>query len=620
MSSYFVRTLREDPVEAEVDSHKLLVRAGYIRRAAPGIYTWLPLGLRALRNVETVIRQEMDRIGGQELQFPMLLPKEPYQATNRWEEYGQTLFKLRDRKDGDYLLAPTHEEMFTLVVKDLYTSYKDLPAILYQMKEKYRDEARPRAGVIRGREFIMKDSYSFDLTDAGLEHSYQLHRGAYQRIYTRLGLRYAICKATSGAMGGSQSEEFLFPCAIGEDTFVQSEGGYTANAEAVVTPPPPALDYSDAPQAKVLDTPDSPTIDTLVAQANTLHPRTDRPWRAADTLKTVVVVAQYPDGREEVVVVGLPGNREVDVKRLEASLAPAEIRMAEAEDMKPYPGLVPGYIGPQVLGPNSPARHVDQDGNISGSPRYLVDPRVVEGTRWITGANAPGKHVFDLVMGRDFEADGTVEAAEIQDGDPAPDGSGPLSLQRGIEVGHIFALGRKYAQALDLKVLDENGKSQVVTMGSYGIGVSRVVAAIAEASHDEKGLIWPVNVAPFHVYVMATGKESAVFDRAEALGRELEAAGFQVLYDDRPKASAGVKFKDAELLGMPYMLVVGKGLAQGQVEVRTRATGDSVQVPVEDAVSVLVQKLRQELERVDLQRSSTELLGQPDQFEVDQQS
>ena len=620
MSSYFARTLREDPVEAEVDSHKLLVRAGYIRRAAPGIYTWLPLGLRVLRNIENVVREEMDRIGGQELQFPVLLPREPYEATNRWEEFGSSLFKLQDRKGGDYLLGPTHEEMFTVIVKDLFSSYKDLPILLYQIKEKYRDEARPRAGVIRGREFVMKDLYSFDLTDEGLAHSYALNRGAYRRVYTRLGLEFAICQAQSGAMGGSASEEFLFPCDIGEDTFVRSPGGYAANAEAVTTAVPEALPFDDAPAPEVLPTPDSTTIESLVAKANELYPRKDRPWRAEDTLKNVVVVAEEPDGHSEVIVVGVPGNREVDMKRLEAALAPAEVRMAEPEDMKAFPQLVPGYIGPQVIGPNSPLRSVDPDGVMSGSPKYLLDPRVVPGTRWITGANEAGKHVFNLVAGRDFEADGTVEAAEVLPGDPAPDGSGPLTLARGIEIGHIFALGRKYAKALGLTVLDENGKAQVVTMGSYGIGVSRLVAAIAENTHDDKGLVWPVNVAPFQVHVLATGKDPQVFAAAEKLARELEAAGIPVLYDDRAKASAGVKFKDAELMGMPYLLVVGKGLANGTVEIRDRRAGNTLDCTVEAAVEKLLGFIRCELEKIALERTSTELIGEPDQFELDQEN
>ncbi len=574
MSTLFLRTLREDPVEAEVASHKLLVRAGYVRRAAPGIYTWLPLGLKVLRRVERVVREEMDAAGFQEVHFPALLPREPYEATGRWTEYGDGMFRLKDRKGADYLLAPTHEEMFTLLVKDLYSSYKDLPLSIYQIQTKYRDEARPRAGVLRGREFVMKDSYSFDVDDAGLEVSYEKHREAYVRVFTRLGLEFVVVSAVSGAMGGSRSEEFLHPSPIGEDTFVRSPGGYAANVEAVTTPVPPSLPWDDAPAAHVEDTPDTPTIETLVAAANASHPRPDRPWTAADTLKNVLVVLHHPDGTREPLAVGLPGDREVDLKRLEASLAPAEVAAFGPEDFAAHPALVKGYIGPGALGSER-----------ASGIRYLLDPRVVPGTRWITGADEEGKHVFDLVAGRDFTGDGVVEAAEVRAGDPAPDGSGPLELARGIEIGHIFALGRRYAQALDLKVLDENGKQVVVTMGSYGIGVTRALAAVAEGNHDERGLVWPRELAPADVHVVATGKDPQVFATAERLAGELQAGGVEVLLDDRPKVSPGVKFKDAELIGVPTVLVVGKGLAEGVVELRDRRSGEAEQVPLDDAVA-----------------------------------
>jgi prolyl-tRNA synthetase len=562
MSTLFVRTLREDPADAEVPSHRLLVRAGYIRRAAPGIYTWLPLGLRVLAKVEAVVREEMAAIGAQEVHFPALLPREPYEETGRWTDYGPNLFRLRDRRENDYLLAPTHEEMFTLLVKDLYSSYKDLPVALYQIQTKYRDEARPRAGLLRGREFIMKDAYSFDLDDAGLEASYQRQREAYQRIFARLGLDFVIVSAMSGAMGGSRSEEFLMPTPIGEDTFVRSAGGYAANVEAVTTPVPDPLPYDDAPAAHVEDTPDTPTIETLVAVANERFGRPDRAWTAADTLKNVVVALTHATGEREVVVVGVPGDRDVDMKRLEAALAPAVVETAGEADFARHPELVKGYIGPRVLGRANTGRE--------DAIRYLLDPRVVAGTRWVTGADEPGRHVFDLVAGRDFVGDGTVEAAEVRAGDPAPDGSGPLELARGIEIGHIFQLGRKYAEALGLSVLDQNGKAVTVTMGSYGVGVSRAVAALAETHHDEAGLAWPAAVAPVHVHLVATGKDPAVFSAAEELAADLVGQGVEVLYDDRPKVSPGVKFADAELLGAPVVVVVGRGLAEGVVEVRRR--------------------------------------------------
>ena len=575
MSTLFVRTLREDPADAEVASHKLLVRGGYVRRVAPGIYSWLPLGLKVLARIERVIREEMDRAGSQEVHFPALLPREPYEATGRWEDYGPTLFKLRDRKDADYLLAPTHEEMFALLVKDLYSSYRDLPLSLYQIQTKYRDEARPRAGVSRGREFVMKDAYSLDIDEAGLDASYNAMREAYQRIFDRLGLPYVICSAVSGAMGGSRSEEFLFPCEIGEDTFVLSEGGYAANAEAVTTPPPAEADPSSVGEPFTVRTPGASTIEALVRDVNAAAPREDRPWRAQDTLKNVVVVAVQPDGAREVFVVGLPGDREVDLRRVEAALAPAEVDLAGPEDLAAYPELVPGYIGPQVLGPQSSRR--------GDRPRYLLDPRIARGSRWVTGANQADTHVVDLVYGRDFEADGTIEAAEIRDGDQAPDGSGPLRLARGVEIGHIFQLGRKYAQALGLTVLDRDGRSVVVTMGSYGIGVTRVLAALAEANHDDRGLAWPVGIAPADVHILATGRDDAVFDAAGQIARDVEAAGVDVLYDDRRKVSAGVKFADYELLGMPWGVVVGRGLAEGRVEIRNRRTGERTDVPVEQA-------------------------------------
>ena len=602
LSTSFIRTLREDPADAEVASHRLLVRACYVRRAAPGVYTWLPLGLRTLRKIEDIVRQEMDAMGGQEVHFPALLPAEPYQATGRWDDYGPTLFKLRDRKDGDYLLAPTHEEMFTLAVKDLYSSYKDLPAVIYQIQTKYRDEARPRAGIIRGREFVMKDSYSFDIDDAGLAAAYQAHRDTYERIFPRLGLDYVIVNAMAGAMGGSHSEEFLHPCEIGEDTFVRSSSGYAANAEAVTTVVPEPVDASGIGPARVVDTPDTPTIDSLVELCNRAYPRSDgRAWTAADTLKNVVVTLIHPGGERELLVVGVPGDRDVDMKRLEAAVAPAEVEMAGDTDFETHPELVRGYIGPSAIGPNSPLRRVEkrEDGTevLTGSVRYLVDPRIVEGTSWVTGANSDKKHVLDLVMGRDFTADGTIEAAEVREGDPAPDGSGPLHLARGIEIGHIFELGRKYSQALGLTVLDENGKARVVTMGSYGIGVSRVMAALAEANHDDKGLTWPAQIAPYHVQVLATGKDQAVFDVAEQIASSLDADGVEVLYDDRRKVSAGVKFADAELLGLPYTLVVGRDLAkEGTVEIRDRRTGERRSVPADAAAAELSTTVRAALE------------------------
>ncbi|MGX7824970.1 proline--tRNA ligase [Actinokineospora sp. 24-640] len=578
MSSLFLRTLREDPADAEVPSHKLLVRAGYVRRVAPGGYSWLPLGMRVLRNVERVVREEMDAIGAQEIQFPALLPKEPYEATNRWTEYGPNLFRLKDRKGGDYLLGPTHEELFTLTVKGEFSSYKDYPVTLYQIQTKYRDEARPRAGILRGREFLMKDSYSFDLDDDGLSASYQAHRAAYVKIFDRLGLEYVVVQATSGAMGGSASEEFLAVAPTGEDTFVHStDSDYAANVEAVVTQAPPAIPFDGLPEAQAHHTPGTPTIETLVDFLNAAD--LGRAFTAADTLKNVLLKTRLPGAAEwDLLAVGLPGDREVDHKRLEAALAPAETAMLEESDFARHPFLVKGYIGPKAL--------------LDNGVRYLVDPRVVAGSAWVTGADKPDHHVVDLVMGRDFTPDGTIEAAEVRAGDPAPDGTGTLVAARGIEIGHIFQLGRKYADAFNLDALGKDGKPVRITMGSYGIGVSRLVAVIAEQSHDDRGIIWPRNVAPFDVHLAVAGKDDTQRAAAEKLAADLSEVGLDVLFDDRP-ASPGVKFADAELVGVPTIVVVGRGLANGVIEVKDRATGERQDVPVDDVVRTLVELVRQ---------------------------
>ncbi|MDN8604931.1 proline--tRNA ligase [Corynebacterium ureicelerivorans] len=580
LSTLFLRTLREDPADAEVPSHKLLVRAGYVRRAAPGVYSWLPLGLRALRKIEGVVREEMDAMGGQELLFPALLPREPYEATNRWTEYGDDLFRLKDRKGADMLLGPTHEEMFTTAVKDLYSSYKDFPVTLYQIQTKYRDEARPRAGILRGREFVMKDSYSFDMTDDGLERSYAKHRAAYQRIFDRVGLRYEICKATSGAMGGSASEEFLAYSDNGEDTFVISTAGdYAANVEAVTTVAPEPRSFEGLPEAVEHDTPSSETIAALVEWAQGAGVLIDgRSAEACDTLKCMMVKVDDPrqvdeDGQPvgpQLVGVLIPGDRELDEKRLEASLEPATFELASEEDFAKNDFLVKGYVGPRAL--------------LANGVRVLADPRVVEGTSWITGADAPQRHVVGLVAGRDFTVDGYVEAAEIKEGDPSPSGNGTVELARGIELGHIFQLGRKYTEAMDVQILDENGKRAVPTMGSYGIGISRMLAVVAEQRHDDKGLVWPVEIAPYQVHVAVANKDAAALEAGDRIAAELSDAGLEVLFDDRPKVSPGVKFKDAELLGMPFIVILGRSFADGVVELRIRG-GETLEVPADEIVA-----------------------------------
>jgi prolyl-tRNA synthetase len=575
MSELFLRTLRDDPADAEVPSHKLLIRAGYVRPIAPGLYSWLPLGLKVLRKIEGVVRSEMNAIGAQEILFPALLPKAPYEATNRWTEYGDGVFRLKDRRGNDYMLGPTHEEFFTLTVKGEYSSYKDFPLRLYQIQTKYRDEARPRAGILRGREFIMKDSYSFDIDEGGLKNAYHAHREAYQRIFDRLAVKYVIVSAVSGAMGGSASEEFLAESEVGEDTFVRCvESGYAANVEAVTTARPEPRPTDGLPEPVVHDTGDTPTIATLVDWANGAL---DREVTAADTLKNVLLKVRQPGGEWELLAIGVPGDREVDDKRLGAALDPAEYAMIDDADFAKYAFLVRGYIGPKAL--------------LSNGVRYLVDPRVVDGTAWITGADEKGKHLVGLVAGRDFTPDGTIEAADVRDGDPAPDGAGPLVSARGIEIGHVFQLGRKYTDAFSADVLGENGKPVRLTMGSYGIGVSRLVAVIAEQHHDELGLRWPAAVSPFDLHLVIANKDQQARAGAIELAGELDRLDVDVLLDDRT-SSPGVKFKDAELLGVPWIVVVGRGWADGTVELRNRFTGEKTELPVDGVAAAVAAALR----------------------------
>lgn len=556
MSRLMVKTLRDDPADAETLSHKLLVRAGYVRRNAAGIWSWLPLGMKVLENVARVVREEMDAIGAQEVLLPALLPKEPYEAAGRWNEYGAELFRLKDRKGGDYLLGPTHEEIFTQLVKDQCTSYKDLPVILYQIQTKYRDEARPRSGILRGREFQMKDSYSFDTTDEGLAESYALHREAYIKIFDRLGLRHKIVSAVSGAMGGSASEEFLAPAAAGEDTFVYCPNcDYAANTEAVTFNQQPEDPTAHGP-VEELDTPDTPTIETLAAHL-------DVP--ASHTLKNLLVKV---DG--EIVAVGVPGDREVDLGKLEDHLAPATVELVTAEDFEGRDDLVRGYVGPQGL----------------DKVRYIADPRVSPGTAWITGANKPGTHAKNVVAGRDFEVDQYLDVVVVEEGDPCPNCGSDLKIDRAIEIGHIFQLGRKYADAFQLDVLGQNGKPVRVTMGSYGIGVSRAVAALAEQHADEQGLCWPREIAPADVHVVAAGKALQT-ELALDVSEKLREAGLRVLVDDRAGVSPGVKFTDAELIGVPKILVAGRRSGEGVLELKDRRTGEREELTVDEAIARL---------------------------------
>lgn len=606
MSNLFVRTMRNDPADEDIDSAKLLVRAGYLKKEAPGIFTWLPLGLRVLNKLENIIREEMATAGAQEVHLPALLPKEPYEVTHRWEEYGENIFKLKDRHGADYLLAPTHEEMFTLLAKNYYSSYKDLPVVLYQIQTKYRDEARPRAGLIRGREFIMKDAYSFTLDEDGLKQEYVKQRDAYERVYKRVGVKYVIVKSFSGPMGGSASEEFQAPLPIGEDTYALSPAGNTWNVEALSTPTPEPVDFSSTPAASEVEVGQAKSIDKMVEVANAQFAREDgREWAASDILKNVAVTLIHPADSEhkeawrEVVVVGVPGDREVDTKRLEAAFSPCEVEEASEEDLKKHPELVLGFIGPKALGPQARQAADGADGSDS-AVRYFVDAHIARGSAWYTGADKNGVDYVNLVYGRDFEADGVVEALRVREGDMSPDGSGPLSFERGVEIGQVFQLGLKYTNALGFSVLNQNGKTQPVWMGSYGIGVSRTLACIAEFHHDEQGLAWPMSVAPAQVHVVIAGKGDELSAEAEKLVAELSRNGVEVLFDDREKVGAGVKFKDAELIGVPLIAVVGRGFSNdGTIEVRNRHTGESLQVPADQAAETLRKMVVEQLAELD---------------------
>lgn len=588
MSTLFLRTLRDNPADEDIDSAKLLIRAAYIRKEAPGVFAWLPLGLRVLNKVESIVREEMAKIGAQEVHLPALLPREPYEITNRWEEYGDNIFKLKDRHKADYLLAPTHEEMFTLLAKDLYSSYKDLPVTLYQIQTKYRDEARPRAGLIRGREFIMKDAYSFTLDEDGLRRCYADQRAAYERVYQRLGVKYVIVHAFSGPMGGSESEEFLAPLPIGEDTFAQSPAGKAWNVEALKTPALDSIDYSATPQSSDVNTPQAGSIDDLVDTLNSVASRTDRQWESADTLKNIALTAYYPDGKTKLIVVGLPGDRQIDLKRVEACLSPLEMSLATDEELAEHPELVKGFIGPMVLGPQA------QAAGIENPVEYYIDAHVASGSAWVSGANKADTHSINLVYGRDFTADGVIEASQLNPGDMSPDGSGPLSFERGVEIGQVFQLGLKYSKALSFNVLNENGKSVPVWMGSYGIGVSRVLACIAEFHHDDKGIMWPITVAPAQVHVVIAGKGNEISQAAEDFVQKLAKENIEVILDDRAKVSPGVKFNDAELLGMPIIAVVGKSFTKdGSIELRVRDGGQSMTVPADQAVDQVKDMIQQ---------------------------
>jgi len=557
MSSLFLRTLREDPADAEVGSHRLLVRAGYIRKISAGIYSWLPLGYRVLRKAEQIVREEMDAAGAQEVLLPIAQPLELWERSGRDKAYGPLMFKLVDRKETGYCLSPTAEEVVTSLVAQEYGSYRDLPLNLYQINWKYRDELRPRFGLLRGREFLMKDAYSFDLDLDGLRVSYQLMYDAYTRVFDRCGLTTRAVEAQSGEMGGSVSREFMAVAAVGEDDFVWCPScDYAANVEAARrgAADAPTPEPGDPPALEEIHTPGTPGI-TAVAALLQVEPGT--------LLKSI---AFDVDGKLGIALV--PGDREVNEYALAAAVKPKSMRLYGDEDFAAHPELPKGYIG----------------AHYRGTSVVVADPSVRAGATWVTGANRSDHHARNAVLGRDFDVDIWADIVSVAPGDPCPRCGNPLAIDRGIEVGHVFQLGTKFSEALDARYTDEKGEQHPMVMGSYGIGVSRVVAAVAEEYHDEHGLAWPAALAPYAVHLIAVpgrgDQATAVIAEADRVYGELRAQGIDVLYDDRD-VSPGVKFADADLVGVPVQLVVGaKGVARGVVERKVRATGERDELPL----------------------------------------
>jgi prolyl-tRNA synthetase len=564
MSALFLRTLRDDPADAEIDSHRLLLRAGYIRRVASGIYSWLPLGRQVLAAVERIVREEMDATGAQEVLLPIAQPLDLWARTGRDKTYGPLMFRLEDRKEAGFCLSPTAEEVITSLVAGEYSSYRDLPVNLYQVNWKYRDELRPRFGLLRAREFLMKDAYSFHVDTEDLRRTYQDMYDAYTRIFTRCGLTFRPVEAQAGEIGGDVNHEFMAVAAIGEDDFVWCTScDYAANVEAARRHSRLHTDVPviDAPARENVHTPDLPGI-AGVAEHLGVAP--------SELLKCI---AFELDG--ELALALVPGDREVNPFALNQAVAPRTARLFGDDDFAARPDLPKGYIGP----------------DFKGATYVVADPLVGEERPWVTGANESDYHVQHAVLGRDFHVDLWADLVSVVSGDPCPRCGSELSVDRGIEVGHVFQLGTKYSEALDATYTDDAGAEHPMTMGCYGIGVSRIVTAVVEEHHDEQGIAWPEALAPYRIHLVALPGKGDTAEEvravADALYDDLRATGASVLYDDRD-ASPGVKFADADLLGMPVRVTVGaKGLARGVIERRSRATGEQDELALADAVAAL---------------------------------
>ncbi|MCK9923337.1 proline--tRNA ligase [Frankia sp. AgPm24] len=558
LSHVFARTLRDDPAEAETVNHKLLVRGGYARKVASGVYTYLPLGLRVLRKVEAIVREEMARAGSQELLMPTLMPRELWERTGRWTQYGELMFRVTDRKGAEFCLGPTHEELVTTLVANEVRSYRDLPLSVYQIQTKYRDELRPRSGLIRARDFVMKDAYSFHPDRDSLRETYTVMYAAYERVFTRCGLRFRAVEAQAGEIGGDVNHEFMAPTEVGEDLFVYApDGTYAANLEAAVSQRPEPVEPGSQPWARV-HTPGVPGVDDLSAHLGV---------PASQILKCVLYKLPAVEGEDAVRVVAVlvPGDREVNEIKL-AKVVGAAPSLLDATDFAAQPALVRGYVGPVGLG-----THVH---------RIIADHHVAAGRDWVTGANEVDYHATGCNLGRDFTADEFADVTNVRAGDPSPDGSGPLAIDRSVEVGHIFQLGTKYSQPLEARYLDSNGKDVAMVMGCYGIGISRILSVVIEQHHDDNGILWPAELAPYDVEVIPLGKNVDP-EAVTGVAATLEAEGLDVLVDDRP-GSAGVKFADADLIGCPVQVIAGRRLSEGVVEVRTRDRSTTLDVDIAD--------------------------------------
>ena len=556
MSNLLMPTLREVPAEAEIASHRLMLRAGLIRKLAAGVYSYLPLGLRTLKKVEQIVREEMDKAGAQELLMSALLPAEAYQASGRWEVFGPSMFKLKDRGDRDFCLGPTHEELFTQCVIDNVKSYKEYPMTLYQIQTKYRDEGRPRFGVIRSREFVMKDAYSFDLDEKGLDESYKKMYDAYNRIFTRLGLDFTVVDADSGAMGGSGSQEFMVKSPVGEDGIAYCDScGYAANYEKCECIPCEIEQIEGEFEMEKILTPNAHTIDELVQSLG---------MAAHNFAKTIIYKAD-----DKYIAAMVRGDRDVNEVKLKNLVGCTDdLELAEPAIVREITNAQVGFAGPVNL----------------GIPVY-ADKEVALMKNFVVGANETDMHYKNVNMGRDFQPDTVADIRVVVTGDKCPKCGGSIKSEQGIEVGHIFKLGTKYSDALGLKYLDESGKQQTVIMGCYGIGVTRCVAAAVEQLHDENGIIWPVSIAPYQAIVVpANYKDDEQVKAAEKLYNDLLEAGIETLLDDRNER-AGVKFKDADLIGIPVRVVVGKKIGEGIVEYKERKMDSADQISFDEAVA-----------------------------------